>query len=260
MKKSILAAIVAVFQFMPLMADSAKEYSYVGDDPIVYYGTRRSETYDLAMKLENGALAGKRITAIRAMVNSPEQEIVDCKVWLSTELLLEKNENNKKVNAPNILSQAATLSADGWISATLDEPYTLTSEPVYVGYSFTNVNYNEDQKAPIAYSQTRHPEGFYIHTSMTVIKWKSYEAELKGVLPIYVTVEGEYGAEEVAIGGYATDYPYAQIDLPTVLPFKLYNVGDNSISSIEYSYDVEGIKGSDRMEFAEPLVPDMVDC
>ena len=130
MKKSILAAIVAVFQFVPLMADSAKEYTYVGDDRIVYYGTRRNETYDLAMKFENGALAGKRITAIRAMVNSPAQEIVDCKVWLSTELILEKNENNKKVNAPDILLQEATLGEDGWISATLDEPYTLTSAPV----------------------------------------------------------------------------------------------------------------------------------
>ena len=257
MKKLILTAIVAVSQFIPLMADSAKEYTYVGEDRIVYYGTRRSETYDLAMKFENGALAGKRITAIRAMVNYPEQEIVDCKVWLSTELLLKKNENNKKVNAPNILSQEATLSEDGWISATLDEPYTLTSAPVYVGYSFTNVNYNSEVKDPIAYSQTRHPEGFYIHTSMTVIKWKSYEEDLKGVLPIYVTVEGEYGSEEVAIGGYATDYPYAQIDQPTVLPFKLYNVGDNSVTSVEYSYDVEGIKGSNRIEFAEPLVSDM---
>ncbi len=258
MKRQILILLTTLFLSASYAKDTSVEYTYVGDDPIVYYGTRRSESYDLAMKMNNTTLVGKRITAIRVQVNSPAQEITDCSVWLTSELTLEKNENGKKVNVPNILSQEATLTEDGWIEAILAEPYTLTQEPIYIGYSFTNT-YDEENRGPIAYSQTRHPDGFYIHTSMTVIKWKDYENSLQGVLPIYVTLEGDFSSESVAINGYATDYPYAQIDTRFSLPFELYNIGSNDVQSIDYSYDIDGIKGSNHIDFATPLSVDIVD-
>lgn len=257
MKNILLTLAAGVMAVAAWANDVSCIFTYVGDDPIVQYGTRRNEKYDLAMKMNNPALEGKRITKIRVLVNSPAQEITDCSVWLTSELLLEKDENNKKVNVPNILSQPATLSEDGWIEATLDEPYTLTQAPVYVGYSFTNT-YNEEERGPIAYSQTRHADGFYIHTSMTVIKWKDYEEELKGVLPIYVTVEGDFSGEQLALGDIATDYPYIQADITSELPFNLYNMGDSEISSLDYSYEINGIRGENHIDFATPLTPDIV--
>ena len=259
MRRNILA-LLSLLLFLPAIAtDNAMEYTYVGDQPIVYYGTRRVESYDLAIKFDNPALAGKRITAIRAQVNSPAQEISNCSVWLTSELLLEKNENGKKVNVPNILTQSATLSEDGWIEATLDEPYTLTEEPIYVGYTFTNSVYNEENRGPIAYSQNRHMGGFFIHTSMTVIKWKDYEETLKGVLPVFVTVEDGYGDNQMAVTGYGTEYPHVQVDVAWSLPFRLYNIGLNEINSIDYSYEVDGRKGSNHIDFASPLTPNITD-
>lgn len=257
MKRILHTFLATLFIYSALANDTTMEYTYVGDEPIVYYGTRRSETYDLAIVLNNSTLIGKRITAIRAQVNSPAQEIDNCSVWLSSELLLEKNENGKKINAPNILSQAATLSEDGWIEATLDTPYTLTDTPIYVGYSFTNTNFNEDNRGPIAYSQNRHSGGFYIHTSMTVIKWKDYEETLKGVLPVYITIEGDFGENQVGLGGYATAYPYTQVDIQSALPFYIYNIGSNEVHSIDYSYEIEGTSRSNHIDFTTPLSIDI---
>lgn len=236
-----------------------KTFTYVGDAPMVYFPTNRNETSDLAIKIENPALAGKKIKSIKAKVNVDGQTVENPKIWLSSDLLLEKNEDGLKVNAPDILSADVTIDADGWMELALASPYTMTESPVYVGYSITVPQYNKEAKSPITYSQSRHEGGFYYYSYMAAVRWMDYNESLKGVLPIYVTIEGEFGDYELTPADWDTQYPYAQVDKAFALPIHIWNTGNEAINRFSYSYKGENYSGEGEYIAREPLQPSLTD-
>ena len=242
------------------VAGAERVLTYVGDDPMVGYTTRRSETIDLAMRVSNPYLAGMKVTGMKVKVNSGNQDLSGCSLWLSEALTLEKDESGKKVNVADVVSVAATPDDEGWMSVTFEQPYTLTAKGVYAGYSFTIDAYDDSKGQPIAYSQTRHEGGFYFHGSKSAVKWVDYEDRLKGVLPIYLTLEGDFDACSLGIEGWATDYPLAQIDKSYSLPVKVWNVSEADVTSVDYSYSADGYAGSGHLDLVEPVRPDLVNA
>lgn len=260
-KLNILAGLTLILSSQcPISGLSAeKTYTYVGDAPMVYFPTYRNETSDLAMKLDNPALAGKKITRVRAKVNNQNQTITESKIWLSTDLLLKKNDEGLKVNAPDITVVDATIDKDGWMEVKFDNPYTLDGSPVYVGYSITVPSYNEDAKAPITYSQDRHEGGFYYYSYMAAIKWMDYQESLLGVLPIFVTIEGDFGDVELSPGEWDVTYPYMQINRSNTLPVRIWNVGNEAVSSFTYKYTGDDYSGEGEFETDVPIQPNLTD-
>lgn len=252
-------ALILSSQFTASGATTEKTYTYVGDAPMVYFPTYRNETSDLAMKIDNPALAGKKITGVRAKVNTDGQTVTDCKIWLSTDLLLKKNDEGLKVNAPDIAVVDAPVDNDGWMTVKLDQPYTLDGSPVYVGYSFTVNAYNKEAKAPITYSQDRHEGGFYYYSYMAAVKWMDYQETLLGVLPIYVTIEGEFGDVELSPGEWDTANPYMQIDRSNSLPIRIWNVGNEAVSKFTYKYSGDDYSGEGEYVTEQPLQPNLTD-
>lgn len=238
MDKRILRLTLAALALGCVASATATEktYTYVGDAPMVYYPTNRPETSHLAMKLDNPGLKGKKIKGVKVKVNNDGQTITNPQIWLSSDLLLEKNVDGLNDNAPDILCVDGVIDADGWMEVTFSDPYELTGAPLYVGYSITVPEYNRDAKAPITYSQSRHEGGFYYYSYLGAVRWMDYQEKLLGVLPIYVTIEGDFGDCELSPEGWDTDYPYAQIDKTFSLPMRVWNTGNQPVESFKYSY------------------------
>ena len=255
-----LAVAVSAIVLASLQASAVdtKVYTFVGDKPMVTHSSYRAETCDLAIHLDNPLLKGKKVTRIRVLTAPESQPMEDFKVWLSLSLNLEKNEAGKKVNAPDILTVSGAPDSEGWLDVSLPEPYTLTEKGVYVGYSFTITEYSDEGGRPIPYSQNRHPGGFWFHGTKSAIKWMDYEDRMKGVLPIYVYLEGEYPPVSIAVAGWDTEYPYVQIDRESSLPVKVMNLGTEPIREISYSCKVDGGTREGKISLAEPIMPDIV--
>lgn len=252
------ALLIAAVAFQAAQAGE-RTYTYVGDAPIVHYNTYRVGTFDLAIHLCNPALTGKKVTKIRAQVNSMTQQVDECRLWLSSELKIE-NIDGKKLNAPDICSNLAVPDEEGWMEVTLEEPYTLTDKGVFAGYSFHSPLYDDGARGPIMYSQSRHAGGFWFYSRLLATRWMDYEESLKGVLPIYVTVEGEFGEYEVSPAEWDTCYPFVETGSDYSLPLKVYNTGDKEVTSLDITFNAdEKYVGSTRVELPEPLLCNVVD-
>ena len=254
----LLLAALAACCAASLSAQSGRVFTYVGDKPIVTHSSYRAETCDLAMRISNPLLAGKQVSHIRVLTAPDAQPSEDYKVWLSVDLNLEKNAEGKKVNAPDVLTLPAVPDKDGWIDVELPEPYTLTDKGVYVGYSFTITSYSDDGGRPIPYSQDRHADGFWFHGTKSAIKWMDYEDRMKGVLPIYVTLTGDYPSNSLAVSSWATDYPRAQAGSEYTLPLSVMNLGTEPVSEVSYTYSTGQGQRTGSATLSAPLKPDVV--
>ncbi len=94
------------------------------------YGFAKMETYDIAIRIDDPSLVGSKVKGFEVL--APSTGTSGHSGWISTELKLEK-----KVNKPNVASKAGSVDQDGYLRIMFDEPYTITEEGVYVGYSLT---------------------------------------------------------------------------------------------------------------------------
>ena len=189
------AGFLAMAGALPL---SARDSAVFTDSPGLFtdgeWGTSRAERYDVAARLALPQMTG---TAV-ASVSFPwivADGYSDVRIWLSKALTVEK-----KVNVPDVMELEAVY-ADGRMSATFPEPYTLEEGGVYVGISFTmEQNQTQEQKTPVAAvtAGDMFGTGFWIHTSSTYgTRWKDIAAE-RGMLPVFeveLTDVAPYAAE-----------------------------------------------------------------
>ena len=232
-------------------------YTYANDD-LAYWGKGKTETIDVAMRINNPGLAGKKITSVMALLNTAEG-FSDVSMWLTKELKLEN-----KVNVPDIASVSVTpVEAEfnglsvGMLTVTFDEPYELTEEPVYVGYSITVDAVNSDlTRYPLLVSTAQNEEGLYLHMSRSVLKWKNYFPTLGGVAAIYVTLAGDF--PEYAVSLQNINESFAEVGKPYSATATIGNVGSQTIETLEYSYEVDGQTKQGAVTLDVPVVPDLV--
>lgn len=259
MSRNITVAMAMLLvSFMSYASETSIVYTYA-DDNLESWGKARKESMDVAIRIDNPALRGKKITDVRALVNDGEStEILS--LWLSTELKLKD-----KVNAPNICSLVPEVTyrdmTPEWkvrqLAAALPDPYTIGEDPVYAGYSIITTDLtSEEDKKPLVVSTSRNSDGFYFHGSKTELKWKNYTPTVDAVAAIYVTVEGVF--EPFCITPNKASYTYASIDKPISVETTLYVTGSEEVHSMEYSYAVGDIRGGGKVEFDTPLIQDFV--
>lgn len=267
MKKLFASCLIAAASLSAMAAESSITYTYATDE-CGYWGKGKSEIYDVAIRINDPALAGKKITGIRAVLNAYEG-IESTSVWLSKNLTLEKIDG-VKVNVPDVLSvdvqpEKISMPGDsevscGQLSTTLENPYVLTEEGIYVGYTLTVPKVEEEltdqQKYPLLLSPSNNPESLYLRASKDFLKWVAYNGKLGAAAMIYVTLEGEFAEYSVGIKNLAS--AYAPQNEAFALKATISNIGSQDVSSLGYTYSVDGQSFDRTLEFPTPLAPNFV--
>lgn len=230
MKKLFLTILSAVTAFTASAASLDYSYNFEGA-PSESYGTAKTETYDVAVHLTNPSFMGAKVTGIRVAL--PSDGITDASAWLTSALQLKK-QNGKNVNNPDIAEKTGS-PADGWLDITFDDPYTIPAEGVYVGYSFTVASLQESTEKPVTVAEGINPEGFYLHTSRTKLRWGPMSEELGKVSDMTVRLEGSF-PEKSAV--FTVGKVISAVSEPAEVSLPLVNCGTTAISSVEYTASV----------------------
>lgn len=233
MNKLLLTAGLAIMSLAASASTLDFTYNFEGAKNRSY-GFYKAENYDVAIRIDNPALVGAKVTGIRVAV--PEEGIGNVSAWMTSGLKL-KEVDGKNVNDPDITSIAGEV-VDGMLNVTFDTPYTIPAEGVYVGYSFDVTNLVTKTKRPIFVVPGTHPDGFYMHTSSSRLEWGSMVDEVGGkVSSMVVTLDGSFPECSAA---FSFDEVIGSTTDPTKATMKIVNCGTTEITSIDYTGSVAG--------------------
>lgn len=140
-----------------------------------------------------------------------------------------------------------------YLRATLPEGYTIPTEGVYVGYSFSLTDVQEADKNPVAVYQGMNKEGLWVHTVRSYFNWESLSAKLGLVSAMQITLDGELPA--YGIGLTAAKDVYAQSGEPMALDVQVANHGTQPLDSFTYRYTLPSGEGEGTYRFTEPIQP-----
>lgn len=239
---------------LPFAANSQTTITYSynrdGAEP-AYFGASRPQTYDVAMRITDPALTGARISGLRVAV--PAEGVSNPEAFLCHELRLRTLADNSQINSPDITLQKAEIS-DGVLTATFKEPYTLTAEGVWVGYSITaDEPLTDSARQPVAYVRGENPDGLWLHTSRSQKTWISYMAKLEngGQSAMEVILDTDFPAQ----GGTLelSDETWDKAGEGFTVPATLTNTGGTEITDIDYTWSVGGNSGSGSAKLAAPV-------
>lgn len=168
-------------------------YGYASDtNPVYWYGNGKAETYDVAMKVSDASLVGKKLTGIKVAVPAgitPES----ASGWLATELKLTSDEAGNKVPVADIASATATIEDETTLTVTFAEPYTITDEAFYAGYTFAVPSPLTDAtKNPVAICNAPVSDGLFMHSTRTQRNWVNKGSTLKAASAMSLMVEGDF--------------------------------------------------------------------
>lgn len=210
------------------------DYTYADGD-LFAFGANRKETLNVAMGINDPSLVGLKITGFRAYVNGTSNYSAPS-LWM-TKVLTVAN----KANSPDICSYDVNIKSAGSygvMEVTLDEPYLITNDPVYLGYTITVDELTTQTGAPIILSESNNTNGFWIYSTKTYLKWLNKAEDVGGVAYIVAQIEGDYPENSLGLADYETIY--AEAGKPFDATFKVTNIGANPVTSIKYKYSING--------------------
>lgn len=209
-------------------------------------GYNKTETYDVAILLNNPSLAGTTVTGLSVAV--PAEGISNPTGWLSSELKL-KRQNGRYVNVPDIATATATVT-DGTLTVTFAEPYVIPAEGVYVGYSFDVETLDASTSAPVSVVPGTDENGLFLHSSRTKTRWNSLVVDTGRVSSMTVSLQGSFPeAAAYILPGELS----AAVDQPFTATVTLLNGGTQPVTSIEYSYKAGSWSGTGTATLSTPL-------
>lgn len=242
------------------------EYTYA-DGNLNTFGKGKKEVIDVAMCINDPGLAGMKLTGFKAYINGT-QGIAESSLWLSKNLKIEN-----KVNVPDVASYDVTPTTErvgirdyGVMEVTLPEPYTLTDEPLYLGYTIDIDDVTSaSAQAPVVYSRgVENHNGMWLHMSKTILKWLDYNKEIDGN-------NSEYGVAYI-VAYLQADLPEYSLGFTGQSPifvmenekyqgeFFVNNLGVNNVSSFSYvyTYDTNEVEFEGSVTLDSPLEPAVV--
>lgn len=235
LKNSLIISLLSVAP-LTCMAATEANFSYAsGNLSLEQWGTEKTyENYDIAIRLDDPMLVGKKITGMSVGVPSSAY-ISDLSGWLSSELKI-----SGKNNVPDIVSVEGSVS-NGALNITFPEAYTIPQTGVYVGYSLKIGGTAVAASAqPISVVSGAKEGSFFVHTTRAYLSWKDLSTELGLTSTINVALEGDFLEDALAV--MALPNIMADPDKEVVIPTQLRNDGANQISSIEYEVEINGKK------------------
>ena len=196
----------------------------------------KPETYDVAIKLSDPALAGTILESITFPIQSVSG-VSDISVFVTSQLRVEGGRN-----VADLAVKSVSPAKGGFVTVKLDKPYLIPEGGVYVGYSLTvnNVD-NPMNQTPVSITDQSHEGGFYLHTSAGYLKWLDVSEVYGGDAMITVKVTGSAVKDNAASLLLANEH-YVQAGQPFTLPVALANHGANGVQSVEIRYAIAGME------------------
>ena len=215
---------------------------YTGDEDVsVTSNNYKPETYDVAVKFDDPALVGTMIESITFPLQSVEG-VSDINVFLTSQLRVENGKN-----APDLVAKAVTPAEAGFITVTLDKPYTIPEEGVYVGYSMTiNDASSEENAAPIAVINGYNEGGYFLHTSDGILKWMDFGQLMDVSAMVQIKVAGSNVKSNAAVFD-VVQTQYVKVGENFTMPLSIANWGSNGIQSVDVGYTVAGMNGTQHI-------------
>lgn len=211
----------------------------------VAFGNNKAEIYDVAIRMGDKSLVGKQVTGMEFMMYTGDG-ISGLKAWMTKKLTL-----SGKNNVPDITSQDVTPQ-EGVITVRFDQPYTITDEGLYVGYTFSVDALNDGTMKPLPlYTNTYIPDGLYMHTSRTMLKWQSFGYE-SGVVYMKVYVAG---VDANSAGLAPMDIINTQIEYKNSATITVKNHGSEPLSNFDYTYTLNGQTESRHVDLGSKPLP-----
>lgn len=219
---------------------------YAIEGALTPWGTGKTEVYNAAIKIEDAALLGQKVTAIQ-FTWQDGTTATGCEAFLSSELKLKSG-----VAVGDIATAEYTPEA-GVCTVTLAEPWTIDRATFYAGYTFKvgSPNGNQSLAKPILVGLCPNSDACYFASSRTYRSWQK-PAVLEGAgFTIRVIVEGDYAANAAGVK-YITSPVTTASEAPECA-VTVVNHGTEEISSIEYTYAVGSQIVSGTHTFATPV-------
>ena len=248
--KQLLSILSLLWLSLGAMADEGLSFSYASQDiPASYWGTKKAETYDVAIRIASGSFAGKKVKGIRVPFLA-SQGVRDVKAWASSKLQLATIDG-KKTNQPDLASTEGEAK-DGMLQAFFAEPVTIPEDGIYVGYTLTVDQPESYASIPIAVcGGVTHNDGFYIHTSRTYLKWTGRSSELQCVLYMSVIMEGDFAEDMVSIVNM--DDIHAERGDTAYVKARLKTMGSRPVERLTYHYQAGDTVGTASFTLPEPI-------
>ena len=217
------------------VGENQKWWGYMGDDTednSVGIG-QSTDTYHCAMFLpgNHDVAGGKSICAVSFSLLAPHATNV--KVWLATELPTSAPDGKNTKWVADVPDDQ--LGAN--IEVPLTQPYAITDEGVYVGYSFTitSASTQKDQY-PVITSGTDKPNALLLRTDKYVPQWMDLYGNKFGVLNLRVLLEGTF-AQYILSPSMKQDKYFVQVGETVDVDVILANNGEVAVNSFSYAID-----------------------
>lgn len=210
---------------------------YTGSQKLQNWGTAKAETYSVAMLVDQPSLVGGQVTQIRVPLDPEADKLTACSAFLTRELTATSGK------ATGDIANVEFTPEGQWTTITLPEPYTITDEPFYVGYTLkvSATNTLDHNAMPLLLIAGNQPGGLMCVTSRTYRKWTDVGASIGGVLPIQLVIQGEVFQADAASVSRIRETSVA-VGEPGTVDVLIQNHGTNDISSIDYTYEVAGLQ------------------
>lgn len=222
------------------------EFSYAGDSESYYgVGVQKKESYDVAIKIDHVAYEGARVIGFKVPINATNTQINNYSGWLATDL---KVANNAVV--ADIASKEASFN-NKQLTVRFDEPYTITEEGVYIGYSFTVATLNDNTKYPVAITDGKESNALFIRTNESMPKWQDLTTQNDWVSMMSVILEMDLEGNKTII-----TLPAETISIkgePTNVNATIFNLGLEAINQLEYSWTAGSLSGSKSITLDTPI-------
>lgn len=265
MKRILLtiATVLSAVLLLPLQSHAAEgEFTFTYDYPGAehdYFGIQRIVVIDAAMLLNDPSLVGNKVVGIS--VDIPVKQGCECNprasAWLTKKLQVDGEFNlpDTQETFGEIKNYGTEENPELRLDITFDEPYTLTEEGIYVGYSLDVLNCNVPgtgwtAKYPIVtVCNVNKKESFMVHVTKGTStlpqkypEWYDMGQEKNQALAMRVIMQGEVNENAASLEPLHTLY-----QAPETYGYvytNVYNAGSSEISSISYSYTVADENGT----------------
>ena len=208
------------------------------------YNAKATVSQAIFIPGNTGAAQGKTIKGVRLYMRS-FAAISGLKVWISRSLpsAADKADYVQTMNMVDMNNgDESSESLGKQNDITLDKPYVIPAEGVYVGYTFTVRSTNADYgKHPTCVADGDIEGGLFMAKGST---WTDYSKKGKGHLALQVQLDGEFynnalsphdfGTQIVAKGGSVK------------VPIRVTNDGTATVKDFDYTVAIDGTTSAEK--------------
>lgn len=246
MNKLIISAIGTALTFTVNAAEV--DYGSAFLDNYDNWGTQKKEKYNVAIRVDDPGLIGKKVTSITVPWDM-EVPAENCFVFLTKDL-----KNKDGIVNPDITKVEFTPSGQGVIElkVSLSEPYLIEAGGFYAGYSFSLSSIETDkEKYPLIVAPISGENTMMISTSRTYMKWNLPSALKNWSTPLTVQIDGDF--HDNTMGIKSINDTYATPGEETLISVIVTNHGLNEVNNFDWEYTVNAKTVTGHQNLVSPL-------